>query len=71
MMGLQVPRGANPLTKFLVLDRIERDPPWSATIELARFDDAAFDPVVDDVNADPEAIGKLAHGEFLRSLERD
>ena len=71
MMGLEMPGIAHPVAKFPLLGSIERDPPWAATIELARFDDAAFNPVIDDVYADPKAFSNLLHGEFFRSPERN
>ena len=59
------------VAKFLLLGSIKRDPPRTPTIELARFDHAAFDPVMDNVCADRETICNLPHGKFFRPLEAD
>ena len=71
MMGLQMSRIAHPITKLLLPDGIERDPPRPTAVKLARVDHATVDPVIDDVRADRETIRKLTHGEFFGPLERN
>ena len=71
MRELKMSRIAHPIAEFLLFGGVERDPPRATTIESARFDDVAFDPVIDDVCADREAICKLTHREFFRPLKRD
>ena len=71
MMGLKMSRVAHPFAKFRVLRSTERDPPRATAVELARFDDAAFNPVIDDVYADAVTICNLSHGKFFWPLERD
>ena len=51
---------SHPIAEFLLFGGVERDPSRATTIESARFDDAAFDPVIDDVRADRETIRKHA-----------
>src|ERR1700674_1095514 len=71
MLGTKMTRISNPFVKFLLLGAIERDPPRTTTVKLARLDDIPVDPVVDDMCAHPEALCSLLHSEFFRPLERD
>ena len=49
----------------MFLGDVQRNPPRPPIIKLTCFDDTALDPVIDDVRADPQALGELLHGKFV------
>jgi hypothetical protein len=66
---LQVPRGSYAFMELLFLFGGDGDPPGTAIVDPTCLDDATLDFVVDEMNADPKAIGKLPHGELVRALQ--
>ena len=68
MTVLEVPGIADPIAKIAALLSVDGDPPGTAAIDLASGDHALLDPVVNEMDAHPEFVGKLPDCDLVGPL---
>ena len=61
---------AHPVSEFLFVGFVERDPVWRPCTELTRLQIGAFDPVVDYIFANLKVFCHLMDGQLLGPFER-